>query len=207
MQDPMYVRTTYATGDPARIGTALDAITRDAPGLLRGQPGYQRFGLFADREVGKIMMGSWWESESARDASDAALRDRRTELLQPFATTVTTEAWQVVSYTDAPRFGPDAGARMGRVEFAPKDAGTFARTFVDAGRPGLEAIDGLVAATLLMNAKAGRAMISTIFRDQDALASARGPQAAVRGDGFQRMQASLIGLEEYEIVAMDMQEA
>src|SRR5262249_44747087 len=72
-QAPMYVRTTYATGDPARIESSLELLRREAPDLLAQTPGYRGFGLFADREMGKISMGSWWESEQARTKSDLRL--------------------------------------------------------------------------------------------------------------------------------------
>ncbi|NUU24292.1 MAG: hypothetical protein HOV68_22730 [Streptomycetaceae bacterium] len=203
MQETMYVRTTYATGDPARIGAALDGISREAPGLLRAQPGFRRFGLFADRELGKIMMGSWWSSESERADSDRNLRERRMELLEPFASTVTTEAWEAVSYTPAPQIAPGAGLRMGRLEFDPANAPSFVKSFVEVGRPKLEAIDGLAGATLFLDAAAGRALVGTLFRDMSALAASRGPQAAVRGETLRKASVTLLSMEEYELVAMD----
>lgn len=206
MQPTLYVRTTYAVGDPARIGAALDAIGREAPGLLRGRAGFRRFGLFADRTLGKLLMGSWWETEDARAESDAGLRDRRSELLAPFATTVTTEAWEAVSYTAAPQIAPGGAMRMGRLEFAPADAAAFVDAFTSVGRPNLEAIDGLVGSTLFMDAPAGRAMVGTLFRDPAALAASRGPQAAARGETLQRVNASLVSMEEYELVAVERPE-
>ncbi|MGR6998440.1 hypothetical protein ACU686_10675 [Yinghuangia aomiensis] len=124
MQDPMHVRTTYATGDPARIDAALDGLRSEAPGLLQAQPGFRRFGLFADRDLGKILIGSWWDSDHARAASDRQLGDRRRELLAPFAATVATEEREAVSYTPAPQLGPGAGMRMGRLEFDPPKPST-----------------------------------------------------------------------------------
>ncbi|MDI2129145.1 antibiotic biosynthesis monooxygenase [Yinghuangia seranimata] len=202
MQEPMYVRTTYVTGDPAQLGAALDALSREAPDLLRAQAGFRRFGLFADREVGKLLMGSWWESESARAESDKMLRERRMELLQPFATTVTTEAWEAVSFTPQPQVGPGGWLRTGRVEFAPSDAALYVSTFNEMGRPGLEAIDGLVGATLFMNGSAGRGMVGTLFRDKASMIASRGPQAAVRGEGLKKANVTLLSIEEFELVTM-----
>lgn len=202
MQQSMYVRTTYATGDPAQIEAALEAVGREAPDLLRAQPGFQRFGLFADRDLGKIVIGSWWESASARSESDTKLRERRMQLLSPFATTVTTEEWEAVSYTEAPQIAPGGGMRLGRVEFEPSDASMFVDSFVNTGRPKLEAISGLVGATLFMNAPAGRAVVGTLFRDRAALVASRGPQAAVRGNVAAKSRVSLMSMEEYEVVAL-----
>lgn len=80
----MFVRTVYATGDPARLDRTLEGLRAEAVGLLSAQPGYRGYGLFANRELGIITMGSWWESEQAERDSDAQLRGRRAELLAPF---------------------------------------------------------------------------------------------------------------------------
>ncbi|MGA4545092.1 hypothetical protein ACPA54_34400 [Uniformispora flossi] len=202
MQDPMYVRTTYATGDPARIDAALDGLRSEAPGLLQAQPGFRRFGLFADRDLGKILIGSWWDSDHARAASDRQLGERRRALLAPFAATVATEEWEAVSYTPAPQLGPGAGMRTGRLEFDPSEAEHFADTFVGVGRPKLEAIDGLVGATLFMNAEAGCALVGTLFRDRAAMAASRAAQAAVRSESLKVTKVQLVAMEEYELVAL-----
>ncbi|MFI6475412.1 antibiotic biosynthesis monooxygenase [Streptomyces sp. NPDC050516] len=195
-----YVRTIYATGDPANLDGVLDAFRSEAPGLLTQNPGYHRFGLFADRELGKILMGSWWESESARTESDTRLRERRLGLLAPFADTVTADDWEAVSYTPAPKIAPGMWMRSGYVEFDPSDAPAYQQTFEELGRPQLEALDGAVSATLFLNAATGRAHVGAMFRDKATLAATRGPQSAIRGASLKRLNARLRCLEEFELI-------
>ncbi|WP_438289940.1 antibiotic biosynthesis monooxygenase [Streptomyces sp. HUAS TT7] len=195
-----YLRTIYATGDPAKLDGVLDALRSEAPGLLAENPGYHRFGLFADREIGKILMGSWWESESARAESDTRLRERRLELLAPFADTVTADDWEAVSYTPAPKVAPGMWMRAGYVEFDPADAAVYGQTFEELGRPQLEALDGAVSATLFLNAAEGRAHVGAMFRDKAALIASRGPQSAIRGKSLKKMNARLRSLEEFELI-------
>ncbi|MBT2408825.1 MULTISPECIES: antibiotic biosynthesis monooxygenase [unclassified Streptomyces] len=196
----LYVRTTYATGDPAKLDGVLDALRSEAPGLLSQNPGYQRYGLFADREIGKILMGSWWESEGARAESDTRLRERRAQLLAPFADTVTAEDWEAVSYTPTPQVAPGMWLRIGQVELDPSNAPSYQQVFDEQGRPQLEALDGAVSATLFMNAAAGRANVGALFRDRDALAVSRGPQSAIRGAFLKKTHATLRSLEEFELI-------
>ncbi|MFD9633019.1 antibiotic biosynthesis monooxygenase [Streptomyces violascens] len=195
-----YLRTTYVTGDPAKLDGVLDALRSEAPGMLTQNPGYHRFGLFADREIGKILMGSWWESESARAESDTRLRERRLELLAPFADTVTVDDWEAVSYTPAPKVAPGMWMRTAYVEFDPSDAATYRKTFEEQGRPQLEALDGAVSATLFLKAAEGRAHVGAMFRDKGTLAASRGPQSAIRGAAFKKMDARLRSLEEFELI-------
>ncbi|MFE9559168.1 antibiotic biosynthesis monooxygenase [Streptomyces sp. NPDC006703] len=196
----LYVRTIYATGDPAKLDGVLDALRSEAPGLLSQNPGYHRYGLFADREIGKILMGSWWESENDRAESDARLGERRAQLLAPFADTVTADDWEAVSYTPTLQVAPDMWLRTGQVELDPSDAPLYRQAFDEKGRPQLEALDGAVSATLFMNAAAGRANVGALFRDRDTLAASRGPQSAIRGAFLKRARATLRSLEEFELI-------
>ena len=66
----MFVRSLYITTDPADVGPALDVIAKAVPGMMAEQPGFDGIGVFADRALGKILTGSWWETEQALKNSD-----------------------------------------------------------------------------------------------------------------------------------------
>nr|WP_244319859.1 MULTISPECIES: hypothetical protein [Streptomyces] len=87
----MFVRTVYATGDPARLDPALRALNSRGHDLLEERPGYRGAGVFVDRELGKLLTVSWWESEEAQTDSDEVMRERRPALLEPFAASVAVE--------------------------------------------------------------------------------------------------------------------
>ena len=113
----MYVRTLYATGDPAKIDVAVKRLSTEGQELLSGQPGFRGMGMFMDRELGKILVGTWWDSEKNRQASDAKLREQRMALMLPFAQTVAVDNWEVaVSQRPANKVQPGAGFRLTRLE-------------------------------------------------------------------------------------------
>ncbi|MDJ0341360.1 hypothetical protein QMK19_14990 [Streptomyces sp. H10-C2] len=202
-QAPMYVRTTYATGDPAKIGAALEALRSEAPGLLAENSGYRGYGLFADREIGKIIMGSWWESEQDRANSDKRLRERRAALLAPFADTVTFDNWEAAVYTQTPQVSAGAGMRLGRLEFDPSNGDAFVQTYRDVGLPKLEALPGFAGSALFIDRAAGRATVSLLFKDKAALAASRGPNSAVRGESLAKAKVTLRSIEEFEVVLVE----
>ncbi|WP_030273145.1 hypothetical protein [Streptomyces sp. NRRL B-24484] len=199
----MYVRTLYATGDPARIDEALDALRAEALGLLTGRPGYRGYGLFADRTVGKIAMGSWWESEQAQRDSDEALKARRAALLAPFAGTVAVDVWEAAAFSPPAPASPGAGFRMVRADVDPARIDGLVERFRATMLPGMGQLDGFVSATLLVNRTEGRASVGTIFRDRAALDASRGPQAALRAANAPAAGVSVRSLEEFEVVLLD----
>ncbi|KQV11930.1 hypothetical protein ASC99_35745 [Kitasatospora sp. Root107] len=196
----MYTRTTYATGDPAAIDETLGALRAEAVDLLSAQRGYRGFGLFADRQVGKIMMGSWWESEQARQDSDEQLRDRRAALLAPFAGTVTTDNWEAAALVPPGAAGQGNGFRMTRFDFDPGRVDQVIETVRDRVLPGLQQVNGFVTGALFVNRAGGRGSVGAIFTD---LAASRGPQAALRARGVADAGVTLRSLEEFEVVLLD----
>ncbi|GAA1091813.1 MULTISPECIES: antibiotic biosynthesis monooxygenase [Kitasatospora] len=199
----MYVRTLYATGDPARIDEALDALRAEAVGLLTDRPGYRGYGLFADRTVGKIAMGSWWESEQAQQDSDEALKARRAALLAPFAGTVTVDVWEAAAFSPPAPAAPGAGFRMVRADIDPARIDDLVERFRTTLLPEMGRLDGFVSGTLLVNRAEGRSSVGTIFRDRAALEASRAPQAALRARNVPAAGVTVRSLEEFEVVLLD----
>ncbi|MCC9306669.1 antibiotic biosynthesis monooxygenase [Kitasatospora sp. RB6PN24] len=197
----MYVRMTYATGDPAKIDEAIDGLVAEAPKLLADQPGYRGFRLFADRELGKLATASWWETEEAERSSDEQLAERRGQLLAPFAASAVTEVWEVAAYAPA-RAQAGGGLRLGRLEFDPAKVDQAVRAFQQV-LPKFQAIPGNAGAAMLLDRARGRAVVGTLWADRAALAASRGPQAAARSEGVRAGGFRLLSLEEFELVLAD----
>lgn len=199
----MYVRTMYITADPQHVGPALDVLAKEAPGMLAEQDGYQGMGLFADRAVGKILVGTWWDSEQAMNDSNERLRDRRTQMLAPFVSTVAIMGFEAAAYV-RPASATTGGFRMQRMVFDPAIADRLVQVFKDIGMPKLQALDGFAGCTMLLDRAHGMASVGVVFRDMAALEASRGPQAKVRQEAFTSLHGvQLVALEELEVVDLE----
>ena len=196
----MFVRTVYATGDPAKVDTAIRALNSQGRELLEERPGYRGAGIFVDRELGKLFAVSWWDSEEARRNSDEVMRERRGALLEPFAATTAVENYEVVVFHRVRRPEAGGGLRITRLEFDPMDADLLADTFRASVVPRLEALQGLAGASLHVDRERGRGMVGALFADRNALAASRGAQASARHEGAAKAHVTVIGLEEFEVV-------
>ncbi|MEU0006816.1 hypothetical protein ABZ079_21690 [Streptomyces sp. NPDC006314] len=199
----MFVRTVYATGDPAELDTAIRALNSEGRDLLEERPGYRGAGVFIDRDLGKLLTVSWWESEEARRNSDEVMRERRPALLEPFAGTVAVENYEVAVFHTLPRPTIGGGLRITRVEFDPADADLFADTFHATVMPRLETLSGLARAALFLDRERGRGMVGTLFTDRRSLAASRAGQAMARHEGAAKAHVTVVGLEEFEVVHAD----
>ncbi|MBW5482115.1 antibiotic biosynthesis monooxygenase [Streptomyces bambusae] len=196
----MYVRTIYATGDPARLDAVAETVRTEGRELVSAQPGYRGMGLFVDRELGKLLVGSWWEDEASRQASDETLRGQRTEMLAPFAQTAAIDSWEAAVARRAEDLGPGAGFRLVRMDVEPTDMDLLVETFRETALPRLQTIPGLKGTSLLLDRDRGRAAVATVYADRDTLAASRSTVAAVRGEATAKARFTTQSLEEFEVV-------
>lgn len=200
----MFVRTVYATGDPAKLDQTLDGLRAEAVGLLSGRPGYRGYGLFANRELGILTMGSWWESEQAERDSEAQLSGRRAELLAPFGGTVTQDRWEAVVAARPVRVGPGAWFRLTKFDVGRAQADGVAAAFREGALPALQRIDGFLGGSMLLNAEDERGSVGLLFADKAALVASRGPVAQARTKAVAAGGSTLRSLEEFEVVLLDL---
>ncbi|MFJ3304047.1 hypothetical protein ACIPSA_13135 [Streptomyces sp. NPDC086549] len=192
------------TGDPAKIDTAVRALNSEGRDLLEERPGYRGAGVFVDRELGKLFAVSWWDSEETRHNSDEVMRERRGDLLEPFAGTVAVDNYEVAVFhaVRMPRAG--GGLRLARLEFDPLDTDLVVDTYQVGVLPRLETLPGLARTSLFTDRDRGRGLVSVLFVDRDSLAAARTALALVRHEGVAKAQATVTGLEEFEVVHADV---
>ncbi|WP_371493562.1 hypothetical protein OG871_38615 [Kitasatospora sp. NBC_00374] len=198
----MYVRTIYLTGDPALADKALEGLKAESVGLLSGQAGYRGFSIFSDRRLGKILLGSWWESAQNERDSYTALHDQRQELLTVFGGTISVASWEaaVSRRGDAQ---PGAGFRLVRLGFDPAAVDRLVEAFEATALPGLESLDGFVGGALLIDRTRGTGSVGAIFRDRAALEATRGAQARLRSKAAEASGVQVQTLEEFDVELLD----
>jgi heme-degrading monooxygenase HmoA len=199
----MYARSTYAIGDPARIEGSLEGLRTEAPKLLADSPGYRSFGLFADRELGKIAMASWWETASDRTNSDAHVRERRAELLTPFADSVSVVNTEIAAFAASPELESATAFRLGRFMIDPSRIDELAKSFEEYGLLRMGDMSGFCGAAMFVDRENGRGAVGSLFADRAALAASRTLQSELRREAAQRTGMRMMCLEEFEVVLME----
>jgi len=199
----MYARTVYAVGDPAEIDHSLEGLRTEAPKLLADSHGFRSFGLFADRELGKIAMASWWETESDRADSNMRLSGRRTELLTPFADSIDVGNSDIVAFAASPEMSSAGTFRLGRFMIEADRIDDLVGFFKDRGLQRLQDLSGFCGAAMFIDRERGTGAVGSLFTDRAALAASRVPQSALRREAVQRTGMHVMCLEEFEVVLLE----
>ncbi|MET9434730.1 hypothetical protein [Streptomyces sp. NPDC006551] len=196
----MFVRTTYATGDPAKLDEAVRKLTTEGREPLEQTPGFRGAGVFVDRELGKLMIGTWWQDEEALRSSAERMGQLRSEMLSPFAATLTVDNWEAAVAQRAESVGEAARFRLTRVDFDPSHTDLMVDAFRDGVLPRLQAMPGFLGGSLLIDRAGGRGIVGAIYADRDTFAASRAPAAAMRGEVTTKTRATLRSVEEFEAV-------
>jgi heme-degrading monooxygenase HmoA len=199
----MYARNTYAVGDPAEIDIALEGLRTEAPKLLADSPGFRSFGLFADRELGKIEMSSFWDTEADRANSDKHLGERRSELLQPFADSVAIQNYEIASIAMSPEIEAARYLRMGRFEIDPARIDELVGLFEHNGLPRIQEFPGFRGAAMFVDRELGRGAVGSVWADRTALVASRRPQSGARREAARRTGMRAVCLEEFDVVLIE----
>ena len=73
----MHARVTTLQLDPEKIDQAVAGLEENDVPMFKGLDGFKGFTLVVDRQSGKAIGTSYWESEEAMRASEDAVKESR----------------------------------------------------------------------------------------------------------------------------------
>jgi heme-degrading monooxygenase HmoA len=104
-----FARLNTLDGKPEQIDATIAAYNRDVVPLLRSLPGFRSVVMSVNRDTGQIVVGSVWNTEADRKASESKVAEvRRKTAITAGAPSAQVELFEIV-YADIP-----VGARTGR---------------------------------------------------------------------------------------------
>jgi heme-degrading monooxygenase HmoA len=200
----MHVRMTRITASPENLERAIGTFDQNVATPYREQRGFAGIALAVDRQAGRAVGVTFWESEAALNATDDLAKDIRA------------------------RSGAENGLQFDEVESyevaiqeraQPAKAGTFLRGNRGQGPvdrldqavrelsdniPAVKAQKGFRSLVCGVNRKNGKFFISSVWdtaADRDA---SEGAVKSLRQQITQTAQAGQIEVEHYEVVYADI---
>lgn len=96
----MHVRISTVQGDASKIDDAVNTINEKVIPTLKDLEGFTAGNFAADRASGKVVGITFWESESALEASTDAVSPIRTAVADSLGgTVVSVETFELVAQT------------------------------------------------------------------------------------------------------------
>jgi heme-degrading monooxygenase HmoA len=166
---------------------------------LQGLDGFIGMSLLCDRDSGRCIATSAWESEEAmRDNADK-VRPIREQALQMFGGGATVDEWDIAVLHRAHQMPEGAYARVtwGQTDPAHTDAAIdyFRSTIL----PDAEKIEGFCSLSLMVDRATGRGASCTTFDSREAMDRSRGEAQALKESRMKEAGASELDECEFEV--------
>jgi hypothetical protein len=156
--------------------------------------------LLVDRETGRCIATTAWESEAALRASAEMVRPLREGAERALGSTGSSvDTWEVaVVHRD---HAVPAGA-FARVTWLSGESNTAERAvemFRMGVLPRVQELSGFCSASLLISAEAGRAVGTVMFENREQLVDSREAAARIRGTASKEAGATVDDVAEMEV--------
>jgi hypothetical protein len=195
----VYARSTTIQAQASSIDAGIAHVRDEVMPALTGVDGCVGLSLLVDRQSGRCIATSAWQSAEAMRASDASVRPIRDRAADIFGGSPQVDEWEIaVLHRNRPSGdGACVRATWTQGQSAELDRG------IDAFRigvlPEVERFDGFCSASLMVARNSGRAVASITFDSRDAMQGTRERANTMRSTWAEQAGASVVDVGEFEL--------
>ncbi|WP_448627662.1 antibiotic biosynthesis monooxygenase [Geodermatophilus sp. URMC 64] len=196
----MHVRSTTVLADPRAIDAGVAFLRQNVMPTLEKTPGCVGLSMLADRESGRCIAATAWETEEAMRATAERLRPVRNRFaLALGGSDADVREWEVgVVHRDRPA-GDGAGAQVAWARVQPNHVDDLLEAYRANLMPRLQELPGFCSVSLLVDRRNGRTVSVTAFEDRDAASLARKQARHLREQFAQAMGARIVDVAEMDL--------
>ncbi|MGY1621011.1 hypothetical protein ACI789_02295 [Geodermatophilus sp. SYSU D00965] len=196
----MFARATTIRGNPQAVDNGIAYLREQVMPVLDRTHGCLGLSMLADRDTGRCIATTAWESEAALHASDDGIRPLRIHLAEVLGGSLAVHRWQI-AVLHREHQAPDGACT--RVTWARTDPANLDRV-VDAYRltllPHLEEVDGFCSASLMVDRQEGRTAGAVTYVDRETVERTRTDATTVREEFAAAMGSQIVDVAEFELV-------
>lgn len=195
----MFARSTTITAQPGKLDAGIAYVRDEVMPPVRAMDGCVGLSMVVDRESGRAIVTTAWDSEDAMHASAQnvmAMRDQAAELMagQP-----TVEEWELAYVHREHRAGDGVWSRLTWSTFDPAKADDAMELFRSGIMPRMREIDGFCSGSLVTNRTDGRSCLTVTYDSRDAMIAARDTALKLRADMIQGIGMQVTEVAEFEL--------
>lgn len=201
----MHARSNSVQADPTAMDRLVGYVRDEVMPMFRGMPGHVGLSMLADRDSGRCIVTSAWESEEAMRASeDRAAVSRREAMAMSGADAPRVEEWEVAVMHRVHAAHDGAGARVLWGEVAADRVDDATSTFRTAMVPRLEELPGFCSVSVLVDRTSGRCVQTATYDSREDMRRA-GELIGPRREEFLRdMGITLTDVAEFDLVIHEL---
>ena len=195
----MYARSTTIQALPSSIDAGIAHVRDEVMPAVEGMEGCIGVSLMVDRQSGRCIATSAWESQEALRASAERVRAVRDRAAEIFGGSAQVEEWEIAVLHRDHRTRDGAGARATWLKVPPDQVDRALDFFKTSVLPAIEGLEGFCSASLMIDRTSGRAVASSTFDSLEAMERNRDQATSLRAARMQELGAELLDVCEFEL--------
>ena len=196
----VFARSTTVMARLDSIDTGIAFVHDDVMPAVQEMAGCIGLSLMVDRQSGRCITTTAWDSDRAMYASADAARRLRARGAEIFGAPATAEHWQIAVLHREHSSDRGACVRATWVTVPTDLIEAGIEYYRSAVLPQIEHLSGFRSASLLVNRGSGRAVSSVSFHSREAMEANRGLASALKAESIRAAGASAVDEGEFELV-------
>lgn len=195
----VYARSTTIQAQPSSIDAGIAHVRDEVMPALQDVDGCIGVSLLVDRQSGRCIATTAWESEDARRGSAEQMTPIRNRAVEMFGGTANVEEWDIAVLHRDHRSAAGACVRATWVKVPPDQVDQGIEYYKSSLLPQLDGLDGFCSASLLVDRASGRAVSSATFDTRDALERNRDRIAVIKASSMSAAGAEELDERDFEL--------
>ena len=195
----MYARSTTVEAQPESIDAGIAYVSDEVMPALEGTDGCIGLSLLVDRESGRCIVTSAWQSEEAMRASEEQIAPIRDRAAESFRGSASVARWEIAVMHRDHRSADGACVRATWFKVSNGQMDRAVELYRDSVLPAMEELEGFCSASLMIDRSSGRAVSSTVFDSSAAMDRSSEQARSLRAARLRELGADQVDVGEFEL--------
>ncbi|HVD27081.1 MAG TPA: hypothetical protein VNC79_01095 [Mycobacteriales bacterium] len=196
----MYARSTTTLGNPKMIDDAIAYLRDEVMPAVTAMEGCIGLSMMCDRDSGRCIATSAWQTEEAMHNSESGMHDMRMRYAQMMGSQPEVQEWEIGVLHRKHTAPEGACCRVIWSRGDPATADNVLETFRMAMLPKLEELPGFCSVSLLVNRETGVATTATVYESRDSMNRATEMAKPMREEFTRQMGGEITEVAEFDLV-------
>jgi len=195
----MFARSTTMRGNPQAVDDLVAIVRDEVMPMVTQLNGCVGLSLMVEKDTGRAIATSAWETEEAMHDSAEQVRASRERAAERFGATTELQEWEIAVLHRAHRVGDGACARVTWTRTSPDNLDAVIGAYRDSLMPWWEQSDGFCSNSLMIDRRDGRCASAVVFENREAMAHTRDQFTTLRTEFAQRMGMEIMEVAEFDL--------
>jgi heme-degrading monooxygenase HmoA len=195
----VYARSTTIQAQPSSVDAGIAHVRDVVMPTLRQIDGCVGVSLLVDRNSGRCIATSSWETEEAMHASAERVRPVRDSAAQALGGSPTVDEWEIAVLHRDHHSGPGACVRATWLRVRPDQFDRAIEFYRESVLPAIEELEGFCSASLMLDRASWRAVSSSTFDSLEAMQRNEEQARSLRTARLRDLGADQFDVGEFEL--------